>query len=146
MSSFETCWCLNYKKVSLHVSFLLMLSFGAKPISCIWCSTETRPVCERNQLRSKKRLAVMRTRKITWSVKAESLEENAKPSITARLRPSIKNVVFSVVHVGPLTPGLRAPRRTASADDISFCPDCLFSIFFVFDLGLQILHLCSPCP
>ena len=53
------------------------------------------------QLRSKKRLAVMRTRKITWSVKAESLEENAKPSITARLRPSIKNVVFSVVHVGP---------------------------------------------
>lgn len=48
MSSFETCWCLNYKKVSLHVSFLLMLSFGAKPISCIWCSTETRPVCERN--------------------------------------------------------------------------------------------------
>ena len=119
------------------------------------------------QLRSKKRVTQIRTRKATWSIKGESLEENAKPNITARDRPIIKKVNFRVNQVGPwngkneriktrsqnriktqnlvqkwiqrsrrdskwrkggwireiivrtLTPGAKAPRRTALADDTS---------------------------
>lgn len=112
----------------------------------------------RYQLRSRKRVAVIRTRNATWSTKAESLAENAKPSIRARHRPSITKDDFNVFHVGrwdpinkssvifvpltnhqylavntyaykknraqerervlTLTPGARAPRKTAFADDM----------------------------
>lgn len=43
----------------------------------------------------------MRTRKETWRVNQESLEEKAKAIMTARVIPSIKNAAFSVLHVGP---------------------------------------------
>lgn len=53
------------------------------------------------QVRSKKRVPVIRTRNVTWSTEAESLEEKAKPNTAARHRPSIKNEIFIVFQVGP---------------------------------------------
>jgi len=43
----------------------------------------------------------IRTRNATWKINHESLEENAKASITVRQRPSIKKEDFKVIHVGP---------------------------------------------
>lgn len=71
----------------------------------------------------------MRTRNPTWRTKAESLEVNAKVNIEIKLTPSIKNTIFRVFHVGALTPGARAPTRTACAEDTSSSPDLLSSIF-----------------
>lgn len=58
----------------------------------------------RYQLRSKKRVTVIRTRNPTWRIKEESLAENAKASITTRHTPSNTNAVLSVFHVGPWNP------------------------------------------
>ncbi len=113
----------------------------------------------RYQLRSRKRVTVIITRNATWRIKEESLEENAKASITAREKPSNTNAILSVFHVGPwnpiqqsiinqylpgsvcvcerekereivqtLTPGARAPRNTACAEDMPSPSDFLFSI------------------
>lgn len=41
------------------------------------------------------------TKNATWNINHESLEENARASITARETPNIKKVDFKVIHVGP---------------------------------------------
>lgn len=65
---------------------------------------------------------------------AESVEENANPSIAARHAVSIKNDNFRMLHVGLFTPGARAPISTAFADEISSPSVFLFSMAFSSDL------------
>jgi len=100
---------------------------------------------------------MMSTRSPTWKTKGESLEVNANANIETKLTPSIKNTILRVFHVGAcnfqrncislivkreresinytthkiptLTPGARAPTRTACAEDTSSSPDLLSSIF-----------------
>lgn len=111
-------------------------------------------------------MPVIRTRKVTWSTIAESLEEKAKPNIAQRQTPNMKNAPFNAFQVGPwyqnkrkisnwsikwrklilgdlkslrtLTPGAKAPRKTAVADDTS-STDCFPSILggLIWKLGFN---------